>query len=70
MTELLMLIALWCGQPINKTITGDAMRLLNGSVRATTEGSEVTPAQVKACRQRILMCQGNYIKPKKDCFEQ
>lgn len=43
--EMVIMIALWCGEPINPALAGHL------EVRTT-----ITPAQVQACRTALLDC--------------
>jgi len=46
MIEMLTLIALWCGQPVNAT---------KGAMGIKT-GSEITDLEVKTCRAKLIAC--------------
>jgi hypothetical protein len=58
MGEIIMAIALWCSEPVNKT---------NGPAGDMT-GAYRTLPQVQACRQRILDCHGAEKKLNEECF--
>lgn len=49
MVEVLIMIALWCGQPVNST---------KGSIGFKT-GSEISSEQVQKCREEMIRCIDN-----------
>ncbi len=68
MNELLILVALWCGQPMNKTVAATPNAAFYEG-REFTEGQSITTAQIQTCRSKILACQDGKTVARLACFQ-